>query len=47
MILAGWGLAVLVPLSVLIATLVWPAPRPPSSADEVCPESARDARSTG
>lgn len=46
MILAGWGLAVLVPLSVLIATLVWPAPRP-SPTDEVCPENARDARSTG
>jgi hypothetical protein len=36
-ILAGWGLAVLVPLSVLIATIVWPAPPAPSQTDEGLP----------
>ncbi|WP_280222085.1 hypothetical protein [Nocardia neocaledoniensis] len=41
MILAGWALAVLVPLAVLIGTIAWPSPSAPSGTDEIHPENAR------
>lgn len=46
MILAGWAMAVLIPLSVLIGAIAWPFPSAPSGTDEIRPESTRGARPT-